>query len=48
MGVQSHSTSAFIDYKKTYDSVMREVVYNILIKFGVPKEILRPIICRIC
>jgi hypothetical protein len=27
----------FIDLKKAYDSVKREVLYNILIEFGVPK-----------
>jgi len=27
----------FIDFKKAYDSVRREVVYNTLIEFGVPK-----------
>jgi hypothetical protein len=26
----------FIDFKKAYDSVRREVLYNILIGFGVP------------
>jgi hypothetical protein len=25
----------FIDYEKTYDSVRREVMYNILIEFGI-------------
>jgi hypothetical protein len=27
----------FIDLKKSYDSVRRDVLYNILIKFGIPK-----------
>jgi len=31
----------FIDFKKAYDSVRREVLYNILIEFGVPKELVR-------
>jgi hypothetical protein len=26
----------FIDFKKAHDSVRREVLYNILIEFGVP------------
>ena len=26
----------FIDFKKTHDSVRREVLYNILIEFGIP------------
>jgi hypothetical protein len=26
----------FIDFKKTYDSVRREVLYNIIIEFGIP------------
>jgi hypothetical protein len=30
----------FIDFKKTYDSVRREVLYNILIEFGVPMKLL--------
>jgi hypothetical protein len=28
----------FIDFKKACDSVMREVLYNILIEFGIPMK----------
>ena len=31
----------FIDVKKTYDSVRREVLYNILIEFGIPLKLIR-------
>ena len=31
----------FIDFKKAYDSVRREGLYNILIEFGVPKKLVR-------
>jgi len=31
----------FIDFKKAYDSVRMEVLYNILIEFGVPKKLVR-------
>jgi len=31
----------FIDFKEAYDSVRREVLYNILIEFGVPKKLAR-------
>ena len=33
----------FIDVKKAYDSVRREALYNILIEFGIPKKLVRPI-----
>jgi hypothetical protein len=31
----------FVDFKKAYDSVRREVLYNILIEFGVPMKLVR-------
>jgi len=31
----------FIDFKKAYDSVRREVLYNIIIEFEVPKKLVR-------
>jgi hypothetical protein len=31
----------FIDFKKTYDSVKREVLYDILFEFGIPKTVVR-------
>jgi hypothetical protein len=36
----------FIDFKKDYDSVRREVLYNILIEFLVPMKIIRLIKVR--
>jgi hypothetical protein len=35
------SLSAIHRRKKTYDSVRREVLYNILIEFGVPMKLVR-------
>jgi purine nucleoside phosphorylase len=31
----------FIDFKKAYDPVRREVLYNIIIEFGVPMKSFR-------
>jgi hypothetical protein len=31
----------FMDFKKDYDSIMTEVLYNILIEFGVPMKLVR-------
>jgi hypothetical protein len=36
----------FVDFKKAYDSVRREVLYSILIEFGVPMIVARLI--KIC
>ena len=36
----------FIDFEKAYDSINRESLYDILIKFGVPKKLVRLI--KIC
>jgi len=31
----------FIDFKKAYDSVSREVLYKILVEFGIPRKLVR-------
>jgi sorting nexin-29 len=31
----------FVDFKKAYDSVRIEVLYNILLEFGIPKKLVR-------
>jgi len=33
----------FIDFKKAYDSVKREVLYHFLIEFGIPMKLVRVI-----
>ena len=34
-------TQLFINFEKAYDSVRREILYNILIEFGVPRKLAR-------
>ena len=36
----------FIEFKYAYDSVRREVLYNILMEFGIPKKLIRLI--KVC
>ena len=39
MGINEAVHQLFIDFKKAYDSVRREVLYNILMEFGIPKKL---------
>ncbi|KAJ4452129.1 hypothetical protein ANN_03647 [Periplaneta americana] len=41
MGYKGTVHQLFIDFKKAYDSVKREVLYDILIEFGIPKKLVR-------
>ena len=41
MGIRRNSASAFIDFKKIYDSVRREVLCHILIEFGIHMKLVR-------
>jgi hypothetical protein len=39
MGINEAVHQLFIDFKKAYVSVRREVLYNILTEFGIPMEL---------
>ena len=41
MGKNEEVHQLFIDFKKAYDSVRREVLYKILIEFGIPRKFVR-------
>jgi len=41
MGINETVQQLFIDFKKAYDSVTREVLYNILIELGIPMTLVR-------
>jgi sorting nexin-29 len=41
MRVNETLYQVFIDFKKAYDSVRMEILYNILIEFGVPMKLVR-------
>jgi len=43
MGIQKAVHQLFIDFKKAYDSVRSEVLYNILIEFCIPMKLVRVI-----
>ena len=41
MGINEALHQLFIDFEKAYDSVRREILYNILIEFAVPRKLVR-------
>jgi len=41
MGIQWNIASAVYRLQKAYDSIRREVLYNILIEFDIPKKLVR-------
>jgi len=45
-GIHEAVHQLFIDFKKAYNSVWREILYNILIEFGIPMKLVRLI--KIC
>jgi len=41
MGIQCSSAAVLTDFMKAYDSIRREVMYNILIEFGILMKLVR-------
>jgi sorting nexin-29 len=41
MGMNEVAYHLFIDFKKAYDSVRREILCNIVIEFVIPKKLAR-------
>jgi hypothetical protein len=41
MGVQCTEHQLFIDLKKAYDSINRDVLYKLLLEFDIPKKLFR-------
>jgi hypothetical protein len=41
MGYKETAHQLFVLFKKAYDRVRKEVLYNILIEFGVPLKLVR-------
>jgi hypothetical protein len=39
--LRKNGNQLFIDFKEAYDSVTREVLYNIFIDFGIPMKLMR-------
>jgi hypothetical protein len=46
MGVQGGSIFAVHDFVKAHDSVRKEILYHIIIEFGIPNKLVRLINMR--
>ena len=41
MGINEEVHQLLIDFKKSYDSVRREIIYKNLIEYGIPRKLVR-------